>query len=86
VGPINGYLHQRGELDDQRTALAGLKRQRTDLKRQLSALAQPDVLEARARALGLIKPGEKPFIIKGVDPPAPVPRRSEPGLLDWLLG
>ena len=86
MGPINGYLHQRAELDGQRATLAGLKKQRADLTRQLDALAQPDILEARARALGMIKPGEKPFIVSDVEPPAPAPRRSDPGLFDWLFG
>ncbi len=86
MAPINGYLHQRGELDGQRTTLAGLKKQQADLTRQLDALSQPDVLEARARALGMIKPGEKPFIVSDIDPSPPPPRRSDPGLFDWLFG
>jgi cell division protein FtsB len=79
-------LQQRGELGEQQSALARLEHDREELKRQLSALEQPEVLEARARKLGLIKPGEKSFIITGLEPPAPAPPPDDPGILGWLFG
>ena len=71
IGPVMGYLDQRAELRDE-TAQAWrlLERERDGFKEQLAALDQPAVLEARARALGLIEPGEKAYLVRGdLDPP-----------------
>ena len=48
-----------------------LEQQRDALRTPASpTLNQPAVLEARARALGLIEPGERAFLVRGdLDPP-----------------
>jgi cell division protein FtsB len=89
VGPVRGYLSQRAELRDETAKLALLEQSRDQLKRQIAELNKADVLEARARAIGLIKPGEQAFIVRGTLDPAPAPERGgggDGGLFGWLSG
>jgi hypothetical protein len=72
VGPVRGYLEQRGELRDERAKLAALEQRRDGFRAQLEALDTPEVLEMRARELGLVKPGERALLVRGdLDPPPP---------------
>ena len=89
IGPVSGYLQQRAELRDETSKLAVLQAERDTIKTQLAALDQRPVLEARARALGLIQPGERAFLVRGDLDPAPPPRSSAHdggGPLGWLTG
>jgi hypothetical protein len=70
---VRGYLHQRSELAEQRAALTALEARRDALGRQLVALRRPEVLEARARELGLVRPGERTFLIRGLPEPGEEP-------------
>ena len=49
---------------------------------------QDPVLEARARQLGLVKPGERAFLVRGdLDPPPRVQeRRGDDGPFGWVTG
>ena len=87
IGPVSGYLNQRAELRHETTKLTVLQSERDTLKTQLAALDERPVLEARARALGLIEPGERAFLVRGNLDPAPVAAsRSHDGggALGWL--
>jgi hypothetical protein len=87
IGPVSGYLDQRAELRDERARLAELERTRDSFRIQIANLGQPAVLEARARELGLIKPGERAFVVRGdVDPPPPPEPRDDGGALGWITG
>ncbi len=87
-GPVSGYLAQRSELRDESAKLAVLERSRDAYRRQIRDLDKADVLEARARALGLIKPGERAFIVRGdLEPPPPAEGRDDDGgPLRWITG
>lgn len=67
VGPVHGYLSQRGELAKEQRALTSMLATRNALHAQLAALGRDEVLEMRARELGLVRPGERAFIMR---PPA----------------
>jgi cell division protein FtsB len=69
VGPVRGYLDGRRELSEQEATLARAERQRDGIAAQLRALDRPAVLEARARELGLVRPGETPFVVRGLEGP-----------------
>jgi cell division protein FtsB len=85
IGPVNGYLSQRGELRAEQANLGVLEDRRDSLQRQIAALKRPDVLEARARDLGMVRPGERAIIVQGeLDPPPPAPAQGDDGLLSWL--
>ena len=49
---------------------------RDDLSRKIKALAQPAVLEARARELGMVRPGETPYAVRGIKEPSMPPKAS----------
>lgn len=86
---MSGYLDQRAELRDESAKLEVLEQRRETLRKQIADLNKADVLEARARAIGLVRPGERAFIVRGDLEPAPV---AEPGggddggPLGWLIG
>lgn len=88
VGPVSGYLAQRSEFRTESAKLAVLEHNRETLRRQIADLNKADVLEARARSIGLIKPGERAFIVRGdLDPPpAPPETADDGGPLGWLTG
>lgn len=87
VGPVSGYLQQRAELSEQRARLAELEARRDGFREQITRLGQAPVLEARARELGLVLPGERAFLVRGdLDPPPPPPEDDDGdgGPLGWL--
>jgi cell division protein FtsB len=72
IGPVTGYLEQRSELREQQARLADLESRRDAFREQIAQLGQAPVLEARARELGLVLPGERAFLVRGdLDPPPP---------------
>jgi hypothetical protein len=88
VGPVRGYLAQRAELRDERAKLTTLERNRDEYRAQLAAIDTDSVLEVRARALGLVKPGERAFVVAGsLDPRKPKPHDDGAGgPFGWLTG
>lgn len=89
VGPVTGYLEQRSELREERARLAELEARRDGFREQIAQLGQAPVLEARARELGLVLPGERAFLVRGdLDPPTPPPPEDadDGGPLGWLTG
>lgn len=47
--------------------LAELKREHVDLQRQLDEARSPATLGREARKMGMIKPGERLYVIEGLD-------------------
>ena len=89
IGPVKGYIDQRSELGAERTRLAALEERRDRYRAQLTALGRPDVLEERARELGLVQPGERAFVVNGdLHPPPPEPEDDgdDGGPFGWLTG
>ena len=86
VGPVQAYVEQRAELAHQKATLAELEAKRDRLKRQAKASDRPDVLEAKARDLGLIKPGERAYVIRGLpdEKPAHADTSDDGGLWGWI--
>jgi cell division protein FtsB len=68
VGPVHGYLSQRQQLAEEQRNLSVLIAKRDALKRQIAALDRDDVLEARARELGMVKPGERSYLVREREP------------------
>lgn len=85
VGPVKGYLDQRAELRDEQAKLAVLEQRRDDFRAQLDLLDTEEVLETRARELGLIRPGERALLVRGDLEPPPEPQDTGgDGPLGWL--
>ena len=80
-------MEQRAELRDERAKLATLEDRRDEFRAQLEALDTPEVLETRARELGLVLPGERALLVRGdLRPPPPEPEDGggDGGPLGWL--
>ena len=60
------YLSTRAQADQQLSIVRSLTRQNTQLERQQRSLMQPATIERDARALGMVRLGERPYVITGL--------------------
>jgi cell division protein FtsB len=65
--PLRTYLHTRQALSERSEQVRSLRGEKARLERRLSAAATDDALTREARKLGLVEPGERLFIVKGID-------------------
>jgi cell division protein FtsB len=66
IGPARtllGDLHQASARHQQ---VVALKREATQLRAEEHALAQPSTIEREARGLGLVRPGEREYVVTGL--------------------
>ena len=66
VGPARSYLSTRHEAADKRAAVAKLKRENLKLKSRAAALRDPASLEREARRLGMVRKGDRAYVVKGL--------------------
>jgi cell division protein FtsB len=66
VGPSITFLHTYREAKARRGEVSTLQSENKRLRARRDALKNPRTLEREARRLGLVKPGELPFIVKGL--------------------
>jgi cell division protein FtsB len=66
VGPAINYVETVREAGARRAELKELQRENERLRARRAALQDPRTLEREARRLGLVKPGERAYIIKGL--------------------
>ncbi len=76
MGPVRDYMQQKDQLRDQQVELIEARKVRDGLARQIKALGRSDVLEQRARELGMVRPGETPYAVRGITKPAPPPKAN----------
>jgi cell division protein FtsB len=65
--PLKSYLETRASLQERQAEVHDLRAKRDDLARRLEEADTPEALARRARKLGLVKPGEQLFIVKGIE-------------------
>lgn len=65
--PLHAYLSTRSELGSTRAAVEQLAAQKRDLQRRLAASSSLDALAREARELGYVLPGERLYIVKGIE-------------------
>ncbi len=65
--PLKAYLDAHRELGQKQAQVQGLRAERTRLQHRLGASTSPATLAREARALGYVKPGERLFIVKGIN-------------------
>jgi cell division protein FtsB len=65
--PVKSYLETRASLQQREAEVHELREKRDDLARRLEDTDTPEALARRARKLGLVKPGEQLFIVKGIE-------------------
>jgi cell division protein FtsB len=64
--PLRTYQHTRTVLDRRQAEVARLRVQQQQLRHRLATVATGDQLIREARRLGLVKPGERLFIVRGI--------------------
>jgi cell division protein FtsB len=64
--PVKSYLETRSSLEHSQVEVRELRARRDELARRLADTDTPEALARRARKLGLVRPGEQLFIIKGI--------------------
>ena len=65
--PVRSYLETRSSVEQRQTEVRELREKRDRLARRLEEAETPEALARRARKLGLVKPGEQLFIVKGIE-------------------
>jgi cell division protein FtsB len=66
VGPSISFLHTYKEAKERRGEVRTLQAENARLRARSKALLNHRTMEREARRLGLVKPGEMPFIVKGL--------------------
>jgi cell division protein FtsB len=64
--PLRSYLGAKHQLAQRASELQSLKSQKRLLQRRLAESATPEALAGEARRLGLVRPGERLYIVKGI--------------------
>ncbi len=64
IGPARSYWTARGDAREKRTEVQRLQAEHTRLEARRKALTTPATLEAEARKLGYVMPGEKAYVIE----------------------
>ena len=60
------YLSVRSQANQATAAAQRLSRQNAQLRRQEKRLNNPTTIVEEARQLGMIKPGERPYVVTGL--------------------
>jgi cell division protein FtsB len=75
--PLRSYVSTKHDLARRLADVKALETQKRELKRRLADASTPEALERQARRLGLVRPGERLFIVKGIS--AWVHGKADPG-------
>ena len=65
--PLKSYVETRSSLQERQAEVRDLRAKRNELARRVEEADTPEALARRARKLGLVKPGEQLFIVKGIE-------------------
>ncbi len=66
ISPTKHWIEQSGTAGAQRDELARLKAEQDRLRGQVRDLRRPAALEREARKLGMVKRGERSYVIEGL--------------------
>jgi cell division protein FtsB len=66
VSPLTRWVTQKNTAKEDTAELRQLEATNSDLKAKLKSLQSPQALELRARQFGMVKPGERPFVIENL--------------------
>ena len=65
--PIKTYFQTKNELQRQQAQVADLRAQQRRLEQRIATSLSGEGLVREARRLGLVQPGERLFIVKGIE-------------------
>jgi cell division protein FtsB len=66
VSPLTNWIRQSRTASEHRAELRELKSENRRLKSRIRTLRRPDALEREARKLGMVRAGERAFVIENV--------------------
>jgi cell division protein FtsB len=66
ASPARQWIKQSGTAGHQKQQLSELNKAKRDLKRRLHALRDPGALEREARRLGMVRAGERSYVIENL--------------------
>src|SRR5207342_1884291 len=64
--PVHSYLHTKDALARRTAEVRRLEAEKSSLDQRLAVAASGATLVRRARRIGLVKPGERLYIVKGI--------------------
>jgi cell division protein FtsB len=66
IGPTRSWISTYQEAGERREEVAQLKEENRALRARRDELRKPDTLEREARRLGMVRAGEKAFVVEGI--------------------
>jgi cell division protein FtsB len=66
IGPARSYLAAVQESKQRRAEVTRLERENARLRARKAALNRPATVEMEARRLGMVRPGERSYILRGL--------------------
>lgn len=66
IGPLSSFWSARGEAATRRAEVAQLRKENKELRARREALKDGGALEIEARRLGMVRPGERPFVVENL--------------------
>lgn len=66
VSPLTRWITQKGTAQQDTSALRQLETTNAGLEAKLKSLQSPQAIELRARGLGMVKEGERSFVIENL--------------------
>lgn len=66
IGPARSYVEARGESAKRQEEVRELREENDRLRARRRQLEDPRALELEARRLGMVRPGERSYVIKGL--------------------
>ena len=66
ISPVQNWMRQSETAKHEREELRGLQQENAQLKRRVSDLKRPVALEREARKLGMVKEGERAYVIENL--------------------
>ncbi len=66
VGPARSLLGAWQDSNEKQVRVQELEREHDALLKRARALRDPLVVEAEARRLGMVRPGERPYVVSGL--------------------
>jgi cell division protein FtsB len=73
IGPARSWISAYAEAKDKRTQVAALRAENEHLRERQATLERASALEREARRLGMVKAGEKAFVVQGLRGEKPAP-------------
>lgn len=66
VGPLLSFISTNREAGERRAHVEELRKENRELRARRAALKHPGALEQEARRLGMVRPGERAYVLRGL--------------------